>query len=166
MNEKLLDELLRTYRQGFKLVLQTRERLKRVNQTLREIDSKGLILSVLSNERKEYLKKGLQFAGLLSLFDFVLSSEEIGYEKPDVRFFEIPLTQYNLKPRDTLYVGDDLFRDIYPASRVGLKTALILRPLRESKPWRSYQDQSQVKPDFRISEIHELVHLINKQQSD
>jgi FMN phosphatase YigB (HAD superfamily) len=52
-------------------------------------------------------------------------SQEIGLEKPDVRFYQHFLTSENVQPGEVLYVGDSPELDWVPARKVGL-TCLII----------------------------------------
>lgn len=55
----------------------------------------------------------LQLSGLLHIMDGIFISEEIGYEKPDIRFFEACFKQIpDFEAEKTLIVGDSLTSDI------------------------------------------------------
>lgn len=159
-DDTLVNNLLYLYRDGFKEVLKRDKRNKHTKQTLLTLKSKGLRLGVLSNERKLYLRIGLKFAGFSDIFDFILSSEEIGFQKPEVEFFEEALSLLGVPSKETLYVGDDPMKDIVPAMNAGLKTALFVRPESEKTPWRNYNNQASVRPHFRICDLSQLVGLV------
>ncbi len=158
--QTLVNNLLSIYRDGFKKVVKDDQRNKHTRKTLLTLKSKGLGLGVLSNERKMYLRIGLKFTGLSEIFDFGLSSEEIGFQKPEVRFFEKALSILGLPSEETLYVGDEPLRDIVPAMKVGMKTALFVRPESESTPWRNYENQFSIKANFRIYDLSQLTELL------
>ncbi|MEM2971802.1 MAG: HAD family hydrolase [Candidatus Bathyarchaeia archaeon] len=159
-NKTIVNKLLRIYRDGFIEVLKSSQHYEHVKQALLNLKLTGLQLGVLSNERKDYLKIGLKSAGLYNIFDFVLSSEEIGFEKPDVRFFQVALSKLDLVPQKTLYVGDEPVKDIIPAMKVGMKTALFVCPISESTPWRDYREQKSIKICLEIHNISELLNLV------
>lgn len=159
-NERLTNDLLSLYRDGFKKVLKSDNRNKYTKKTLVTLKSKGLMLGVLSNERKPYLRIGLKFASLSDIFDLILSSEEIGFQKPEVEFFERALSLLDLQSGKTLYVGDDPLRDIIPAMNIGMKTVLFVRPKSESTPWRNYENKTSIKAHFRIYDLSELIELV------
>lgn len=52
-------------------------------------------------------------------------SQQYHLSKPDSELFELVLEQWQLKPHELLYVGDDPMNDIKGAARVGIKTAWI-----------------------------------------
>ena len=59
--------------------------------------------------------------------DALLTSEELGVEKPSPAFFARIVEQLGVPVGEVLYVGDRLDNDVGPAQRAGLLTALIRR---------------------------------------
>lgn len=155
-----IEEILMIYRSGFELILKRDNRNLETSLVLARLKMKKQ-LGVLSNERAISLRLGLQYAGLLPHLKFVLSSEEIGVEKPDSNFFLNALHRFDLNPDKTIYVGDDPVRDICPAREVGLMTVLYQRSIHESTPWRNYEAQTSVKPDISIKTISELEEVFD-----
>jgi HAD superfamily hydrolase (TIGR01549 family) len=91
--------------------------------------------------------------------DMVATSDDWGVSKPDPGFFQRLIGSVPYMPGEILYVGDRLDNDIEPASRAGIKTALIRRG-----PWGIIQDHD---PDadrvatIRISSLNELPEKIS-----
>ena len=54
----------------------------------------------------------LKSAGLFSYFSDVFVSDEMGFEKPDSRFFSKCLHRIHFRPEEVLMVGDSLQADI------------------------------------------------------
>ena len=67
-------------------------------------------------------KKRLERANLLPYFFDLFISSEIGYEKPDKRFFDTCLKRSNLASKDILFIGDNFEVDMKGASTSGLAT--------------------------------------------
>lgn len=91
---------------------------------LNNLKNQGYLLSLLSNfdsKLSDILKK----MEIYELFDHVYISQDIGYEKPDVKFFEefLKCSEYNLD--ETIYIGDNYLLDFIPANKIGLKTYLL-----------------------------------------
>jgi beta-phosphoglucomutase len=86
----------------------------------------GLRLGVLSNFGVN-LRDLLHHFGLLSFFDFVLVSAEVGLAKPDPRIFDLVVEESGLPRERLLYVGDHLGDDIEGARGAGFSAALIDR---------------------------------------
>lgn len=74
------------------------------------------------------MRHALDRAGILSRFDAVVTSGEIGAWKPDPRLFLTALAKLDVQPADALMVGDDLANDLAPARALGMRTALITHP--------------------------------------
>ena len=64
----------------------------------------------------------LEKAGLLGMFQDVYVSDDIGYEKPDHRFFDICLSRSGVKQEEALMIGDGKLTDIEGAMRAGWHT--------------------------------------------
>jgi HAD superfamily hydrolase (TIGR01549 family) len=156
----LIEETLKVYRKGFEHILENDRRNFETACILARLKKKKQ-LGILSNERALSLRLGLQYAHLLPHLKLILSSEEIGVEKPDQNFFLLALQCFNLDSKKTMYVGDDPKQDICPARKIGLMTALYRRSIHESTPWRNYQTRTLAKSDVSIQSISELEKIFD-----
>jgi len=92
-------------------------------------------------------------------------SYEEKLKKPSTRFYESylkKLTKYNsnIKPGQVLYVGNDMLKDVYPASELGFKTALFAGDERSLK-WRKEDKRCKdLNPDLVITELNQLLECI------
>jgi len=156
---KIGQELLRVYRQGFKERLSSDPRRKEIRQTLLCIKRKGLKLGVLSNERKGALNSGLTCYGIINLFDVILSSEELGIEKPNAEAFRRTLNLLGSSPKKSISIGDDPVNDVLAPQKIGIKTILYVPPPEFSfeTSWRQYR-YSGVNPDFVIKDLTRKNH--------
>lgn len=67
--------------------------------------------------------KKLRLSGLGELMDGVFLSEQVGFEKPDARFFDAVFAfDPGIKKSETLIVGDSLTSDIRGGMNAGIKT--------------------------------------------
>jgi putative hydrolase of the HAD superfamily len=79
-------------------------------------------LGVLSNFTHGPAAKGiLERLGLLSFFDVVLISGELGYRKPHPQVFQALWQQFDVPKDQVAFVGDDLEADITGAQAAGLQ---------------------------------------------
>lgn len=62
----------------------------------------------------------LQKSGLDQLLDGIFISEKLGYEKPDVRFFEAVFSKIPCKPEECIIIGDSLTSDMQGALNAGI----------------------------------------------
>ena len=79
----------------------------------------GLKLAVISNW-DERLRRLLSDFGLLSLFDELFISCELGLKKPDPALYELACQRLKVSPSSALMVGDSLEDDVLGARRAGL----------------------------------------------
>ncbi len=63
--------------------------------------------------------------GLDGYFDPIVISAEYGLRKPDQRLTAKALATMNLDPSEVLFVGNDMYRDVYGAGRLGIKTIFV-----------------------------------------
>lgn len=90
--------------------------------------SKKYQLAVVSNEntRTQLIKlRAMDPAG--RLFKTVLTSEEVGIEKPNPKIFREAFSRLRRKPSECLMVGDNLQVDVQPMLRLG-GHALLVQP--------------------------------------
>jgi putative hydrolase of the HAD superfamily len=82
-------------------------------------------LAVVSDAQSAYGLPELRAAGLAGYFTSIVISGDYGYRKPDPRLFGAALTELQVCPEEAIFVGNDRFRDILGARRVGMKTILF-----------------------------------------
>ena len=73
----------------------------------------------------ESVKKGLARVGADSYFSFIFTSRDIGFEKPDPRFFRFILAKLRSTPESCVMIGDNYKKDIIGAKSTGMKTILF-----------------------------------------
>ena len=67
----------------------------------------------------------LRSLGLTDFFETVAVSSDLGYRKPDPRIFERALSRMKLTPAETLFIGNDMYRDVFGAHSIGMKTVFF-----------------------------------------
>ncbi|MBQ8894892.1 MAG: YjjG family noncanonical pyrimidine nucleotidase [Clostridia bacterium] len=70
--------------------------------------------TALAQERK------LQKSGLDQLLDGIFISEKLGFEKPDIRFFEAVFAAIPAKPEECVIIGDSLTSDMQGGINAGI----------------------------------------------
>lgn len=83
-------------------------------------------LAVVSNFDGR-LRFVLEHLGLSKFFSHVFISSELGADKPNPEIFRRALQLINVKPQETLHVGDDPDRDWKAASEAGLQVFTLDR---------------------------------------
>lgn len=88
---------------------------------------------------------------IADFIDLKLTSANVGYRKPNKTGFEIMLKEFDCKPEQMAFVGDEE-KDIIGASAIGMKTILINRG----------QQEKNFHQDYTISNLTEIIKLIEK----
>ena len=55
----------------------------------------------------------------------IVVSGDLGYRKPDPRIFALALRRLHLPASEVVFVGNDMFRDVYGARQAGLRTVFF-----------------------------------------
>ena len=115
-------------------------------------------MALISDAQPSYALPEIKAVGLDGYFDPIIISAYYGFRKPDRRLIEKSLDIMKLIPAEVIYVGNDMYRDIYGASRLGLKTIII----DSNQGVKSYEN---VIPDYfapRFEDILKGVEAIKK----
>jgi len=67
----------------------------------------------------------LRRVGAINYFHFFYSQKELGYKKPDVRFFKEVVKQSHLIPKVCVMIGNSYEMDIVGAKKAGLTTVFF-----------------------------------------
>lgn len=90
----------------------------------------------------------LREAGIRDYFRDVYASDMIGYDKPDVRFFEEALRRSSLSASEVLVIGDSLTADIAGAGKAGLDTCWY--------DFRHRGPSSAVSPVYTVTDLLQI----------
>jgi putative hydrolase of the HAD superfamily len=82
-------------------------------------------LALVSDAQPCYALPEMKAVGLSDYFDPIIISAQYGFRKPDRRLMEKALDIMNLLPAEVIFIGNDMYRDIYGPSRLGIKTIFI-----------------------------------------
>ena len=123
---------------------------KNVLQQLKRNYRLGIIANQISG-----LNERLTEFGLDGLFDYIVSSAECGYNKPDTQLFTFALKKANCMPNESIMIGDRIDNDIAPAKQVGMHTIWIRQSFGGLNRIRNESE----KPDFIVDNLTELLNL-------
>lgn len=116
---------------------------------------KNYNLYVVTDELLEIQKEKLKALNVMDKFKGIISSTDVGKVKPNKEIFEYALKVTNSRKEETLMIGDNPYRDIEGAKKVGLKTALIKRGR-----YYYYPIEKENEPDIIIKNYLELSNKI------
>ena len=94
--------------------------------TLHELKKRGLILGLISNVDKD-ITSLLSDLGLTEWLQVVVTSQEVGFTKPNPEIFLEAVKRAGIKPHEAIFVGDQYQIDAVAASRAGMKGILLDR---------------------------------------
>lgn len=83
----------------------------------------------LSNEGRDWNRYRKRRFKLEELFDFFITSSNVGLAKPDMRIYRLALKKLRLKPGEVIFI-DDREKNLKPARKMGMK-AILFRSARE-----------------------------------
>jgi putative hydrolase of the HAD superfamily len=100
-----------------------------VRPSLKSLDAMRLKLGVLSQNLMTgtQLKEDLESRGIGKYFPVVVTSEDVGYDKPDQKFFERGCELAHLKNSELWYVGNRYHEDVIGARNAGITPVLVER---------------------------------------
>ena len=91
-----------------------------VKETLLFLKSKNIPIGVVTDLTSHIQLRKLTYFGLEDIFDVVVTSEEVGLDKPYEKNFLLALEKLKLKKNAYFWmVGDDPYADIFGAKRLG-----------------------------------------------
>ncbi len=147
---KVLPEVLaELFRAASRFRLEPYPDVRRVLDELRE----DYRLAALSDGQSLWALPELRSAGLAGYFDPVLISSDLGYRKPDKRMFELMLVKMDLAPSEVLFVGNDMYRDVFGANRLDIRTVFF-------KSNQGDHRKSGAEPDYIIYNFSELPEAV------
>ncbi len=133
----------------------SRKRLQLYPDVTRTLDElrRACRLALVSDAQPCFALPEIRTVGLAGYFKPVVISARYGFRKPDRRLFEKALTMMKLTPAEVICVGNDMYRDIYGARRLGMKTVFF-------RSNQGTQEKEGVQPDYVIYGVPELLDAI------
>ncbi len=133
----------------------SRERLRlypNVTEVLDEL-RRNYTLGIVTDAQSAYAIPELQAVEIANYFNTIVVSGDFGYRKPDPRLFLTALEKLHLEPDHTVFVGNDIYHDVYGAQQVGMKAILFMTAYGE-------KEREGVKANFVIRSFAELPQAI------
>lgn len=118
--------------------------------TVVRLKDMGIVQFAVTNGTKVAQNGKLKGSGLDKLLDEIFISEDIGYEKPDKRFFEpviSKLNEYGIDKEECVIVGDSESSDIQGGINAGIRTV-------------HYTDGLKSKADAIISDLSLVLAMV------
>lgn len=113
-----------------------------------------------------FLEKEIGNDGEISGFEPEISiySYREKISKPSTVLFEKLLegaSSYGLKSHEILFVGNDMLKDIYPAQKLGIRTALFAGDARSLRLRREDPLLAEIVPDYTINNLEQIMDIVS-----
>ena len=144
IDTSMKDELLDLYK-----VLST---FPEVKETLKKLKEKNYKLSILSNGTPALLRKLVSSNNLESIFDDVLSIEEVKIYKPHPNVYNIPIKKYQIEENQFAYLSSNTW-DVSAAGNFGFNAVWVNRN-------KNIFDNLDYKPITEINNLSDLNNLL------
>lgn len=145
-----IDELLTEYRMMF---AQLAKPMEGALEALLWFKMHFKTALVTNGETKIQMEK-INRLSISHLFDTIVISEQVGYQKPDPRIFNLTLRRLNVSYKEAAYLGDHPLQDMLGAMNVGMRGIWLLT----NKTWEKHEFN--FKRVDRINQWNELMPLI------
>lgn len=165
---------LRTYSLLFELMSNRIYPMPHMKEVLLKLKSLQFPLGIISNAQfytpiimNYFLKNEITDKEEIEFFDPELSfySYKLGVAKPDTTPFNQLKEQlkknYGIKPAEAIYIGNDMYNDVYPASKTGFKTALFAGDKRSLRLRENYSIINNIQPDIVIKDLRSIFKLLD-----
>ena len=144
IDTSMRDELLDLYK-----VLST---FPEVKETLKKLKEKNYKLAILSNGTPSLLKQLVSSNNLESIFDDVLSIEEVKIYKPHPNVYNIPIKKYRIEKNQFAYLSSNTW-DVSAAGNFGFNAVWVNRN-------KNIFDNLDYKPITEINNLSDLNNLL------
>lgn len=120
--------------------------------TLLDQISQHAKIGLITNGSTQRQKAKIKSSQLESYFETIVISDEVGYSKPEQEIFDIALDRLGVMASETLFIGDDLVKDVKGPQNVGIKSVWF-------NPG-NIGNTTNISPDVEISELNNIPSLI------
>lgn len=136
---------------------------RRVRVNIRSIIGKlylaGYNLGIISNTMSiSLIPERLRMFEISRFFTAITLSIGCGYRKPNPAIFNIALKEMDLKPDQTVLIGDTLSRDIFGGKKAGISRVILLKSRITDEKDSDFSEK--VLPDKIINRLDEIFDLL------
>jgi len=158
--DRIIPELEVAYRQSYLKYSKFIRIFPDVKKTLKNLQQKGITLSIASNIPSSFLVEHLKSFGIINYFNAITGQDDCEEQKPSPQPILVTLQKLNAKTMNSAYVGD-MEEDIIAGKRAGVFTIGICRKEGYHPCWRLKRQN----PDFLIKNLSQLYKIIKTNQT-
>ena len=139
-----------------------------LEKTLSACKDLDVLLGIISNAQfytphlfKWFLDSSLEDRGFHP--DLIFLSYKFGYAKPSIFMFNAAvekLGKMGISAHSVLYIGNDMLNDIYPAKKVGFRTALFAGDARSLRLRENDPKCKDLSADIIITDLIQILDHI------
>jgi putative hydrolase of the HAD superfamily len=132
-------------------------------EVVRNLRSRGFRLGLISNTGRtpgSALREVLHRLGLGSAIDAMVFSNEHGHCKPVPSIFETLRGALDVTFGEMLFVGDNLYVDVYGAQSCGMRAVHFDPPIRGTAIAPPFEHDLTIVPDATIRDLRELPGVV------
>ena len=108
-------------------------------------------MGIITNGYGQFQMDNIKALGIENYFESILISEWEGFKKPDPQIFRKALTELNVEPSQSVFVGDHPLNDVKASKNIGMVGI-----------WKKDSRGDKVDADFIIDDLGELPRLLNR----
>ncbi len=123
-----------------------------VKECLEGLKAKKIKLAILSNGTPDLLNELVESNNIKNYFDDIFSIETVGIYKPDSKVYELPVQNYNCKPKNICFMSSNTW-DISGGGLFGYNAVWVNR-------FNKVFDKLGYEPKFVINNLKELLTII------
>ena len=170
---KILSEgdskIVRQFALEFELIVNPVFPMPNLKKMLSACRSQSILMGIISNAQfytpylfKWFLDSDLKELGMDP--ELAVYSYRFEVAKPSLALFRFAVERLKAKgilPSDTLYIGNDMLNDIYPAKTIGFQTALFAGDKRSLRLRADDPRCKNLRPDIIITDLIQLIRHIS-----
>lgn len=141
----------------YQTLLETRALIPGAVEMLERVKERGLLVGLVSDVAwglpSEYPLRDLRHFRMDGYFDDMVFSTDVGLRKPNPKIFKIALYNLDVKPAESVFIGNSLQADVKGAKGVGMMAIL--------KDSKYYQHDDNIVPDGKISDWSEIDSVLD-----
>jgi len=127
-------------------------------KAVRELKKKYKV-GILSNHVDEWIKQTIKNYKIEKLFDSLTISSAVGVRKPHAKIYYDALRKLSVKPKEAIFVADEVAEDLVAASGLGMKTVWF----NTSNVSKEDRDILKIyRPDAIVKNFKEIIDVVKE----
>jgi len=158
VTKNLVDKYVNMY---WRLAFDKAVLLPHVKPTLQALKKEYKIAMLTDSDGYRSIKiKRVKKLGIHKYFDIIVTSDEVGKNKPNLECFEMVLDKLKVDPEECIMVGDHPEVDLQSAKKIGMHTVLM----ESGFYWHKESKFDYI--DYKMKDIRDLMKYIVTIESD